>query len=139
MRTKNEFNLPIRDVMTATPFSIGREQSLQEASRRMRKHNIRHLPVLEGGTLVGILSDRDIDLVETLPDVDPERVSVEEAMTSQPYTVTPDTPLAEVVRTMAQHKYGTAVVMEGANLVGIFTTVDGMREFARFIEDAMKQ
>lgn len=58
------------------------------------------------------------------------KVLVEDAMTSSPYTVTPDTPLDEVVATMAEHKYGCAVVMQNRHLVGIFTTVDACRACA---------
>jgi len=125
-----DHHAPIRDHMTSSPITIGRSQSLADAARRMHEHHIRHLPVLEGGYLFGILSERDIDLVEALPDVDPDKVTVEEAMTQDPYTVAPGTPVREVVGAMAQHKYGTAVVMEEGRVVGIFTTVDAMRLLA---------
>ena len=103
------------------------------AHRMMREHRFRHLPVLTAGKLVGLLSDRDLNLVETLREVDPEKVLVEDAMTSDPYTVSPDTPLDEVVSNMAEHKYGCAVVMQNAKLVGIFTTVDACRAFAELL------
>ena len=118
---------PIRDFMTPAPHSIGRDQPLSLAHERMRGWGVRHLPVLEGGKLVGILSQRDALLVETLRDVDPTKVSVEDAMTSDVYLASPDTPLLEVASTMADHKYGCAVVMNGAHLAGIFTTVDALR------------
>lgn len=103
------------------------------AHKMMREHQIRHLPVLTGGKLMGVLSDRDLNLVETLRDVDVEKVLVEDAMTSDPYTVSPDTPLDSVVGTMAEHKYGCAVVMQNNKLVGIFTTVDACRAFAELL------
>lgn len=118
---------PIRDFMTPAPITIGRGQSLSDAARKMHEHHVRHLPVLEGGYLFGILSERDIDLVEALPDVDPDGVTVEEAMTQDPYTVRPETTVREVAAAMAEHKYGTAVVMQEGRVVGIFTTVDALR------------
>jgi acetoin utilization protein AcuB len=118
---------PIRDFMTPAPHSIGRDQSLAMAHERMRGWGIRHLPVLEGGKLVGILSQRDALLIETLRDVDPAKVSVEEAMTSDVYLVSPDASLGEVTSAMAEHKYGCAVVMNGTQLTGIFTTIDALR------------
>jgi len=93
----------------------------------MRERKIRHLPVLEGGQLLGILSVRDVYLIETLQDVDPAQVTVEEAMTAEPYAVAPDASLKEVVTTMAAKKYGAAVVMEGRKVAGIFTTIDALK------------
>ena len=123
----------IQKFMTTQPHSIGREQTMAQAHRMMREHRFRHLPVLTGGRLVGLLSDRDLNLIETLRDVDPTKVLVEDAMTSDPYTVSPDAPLDEVVATMAEHKYGCAVVMQNNKLVGIFTTVDACRAFAELL------
>lgn len=106
---------------------------MAEASRRMTEHRIRHLPVLDGGRVVGIVSDRDLAMVESFPNVDTEVVPVEEAMTPDPYVVKPDAPLREVIAQLAEHKWGTAVVIENNRLAGIFTLVDAMRTFAAFL------
>lgn len=118
--------LTIADRMTRTPHLIGAEQSMKSAHELMRKHEIRHLPVLHGGKLIGLLSLRDLHLVETLPHVDPETVRVEEAMTQDVYAVEPKTPLKQVVTEMATRKLGSAVVVEGTKVVGVFTTVDAL-------------
>nr|MBK7068570.1 CBS domain-containing protein [Deltaproteobacteria bacterium] len=110
--------------MTPAPHTIGRDQSLTSAHHMMREHRIRHLPVLSGGRVVGLLSERDLALIETLHSVDPDLTIAEEAMTQAPYTVTPDTPLDEVVATMAGQRYGSALVMEHERIVGVFTTTD---------------
>jgi acetoin utilization protein AcuB len=122
--------LTIADRMTRTPHLIGAEQSMKSAHDLMRAHEIRHLPVLHGGKLIGLLSIRDLHLVETLPDVDPERVRVEEAMTQDVYTVEPKTPLKQVVTEMAARKLGSAVVVEGTKVVGVFTTIDALELLA---------
>ena len=129
----------IERYMTPGPFSIGQEQSLAQAHKLMRDYQIRHLPVLHGGKLVGVLSDRDLHLIETLRDVDPERVTVEEAMSPTVYTVSPRAPLDEVVREMARHKYGCAVVEDGGKVVGVFTTVDALRAFADVLETRLSR
>mgnify|MGYP002386212586 CR=1 FL=1 len=85
----------------AAPHSIGTEQTLAHAHEVLRSHHIRHLPVLQGGKLVGMLTQRDLALVETLKDVDPNSVKVEDAMSGEVYTVSPDAPLDEVVQEMA--------------------------------------
>jgi acetoin utilization protein AcuB len=117
----------VRDFMTVAPHTIGRKQTLAVAQERMRAGGMRHLPVLEGGRLEGVLSQRDAYFIETLAGVTPEDVPVEEAMSIDVYTVTPETPLLEVATAMADHKYGCAVVMEGHHVVGIFTTIDALR------------
>jgi acetoin utilization protein AcuB len=123
----------IQKYMTTSPHSIGVEQVLAKAHAMMREHKIRHLPVLTGGKLVGLLTDRDLGLVESLKGVDPATITVEEAMSSVVYAVSPDAPLDEVVMTMAEHKYGSAVVMQNNKVVGIFTTVDVCRSFAELL------
>jgi acetoin utilization protein AcuB len=123
----------VAEFMTSGPQSIGMEQTLEEAHRVMREHRIRHLPVLEGGRLVGIVSQRDLHLIETFRDVDGQTVTVEEAMTSDPYIVKPKDPLAKVALEMWKKKYGSAVVMDGRRLVGVFTTTDALGALAVII------
>jgi acetoin utilization protein AcuB len=125
---------PIDRYMTTSVHTIGHDQRLAQAHKLMRKFHIRHLPVLQGGKLVGVLSDRDLNLIETLRDVDPEQVLVEEAMTPTVYKVSPKAVLDEVVREMAHHKYGCAVVEDSGRVVGVFTTVDALRAFADVLE-----
>ncbi|HJZ85744.1 MAG TPA: CBS domain-containing protein [Polyangia bacterium] len=128
-------NLTIEAFMTPMPHSIGPDQTLTAAHEMMRNHDIRHLPVLQAGRLVGILSQRDLHLVETLEDVDPNDVTVEEAMTLDPYTVGPRAHLRTVATAMAEHKHGSAVVMRDGRVVGIFTTVDALRALASLIAE----
>ncbi len=117
----------VSEIMSPLTHSIGDEQPMSVATARMHEHGIRHLPVLRGGRLVGIVSDRDLAMVESLADVDPQTVPVGEAMTTGPYVVGPQDRLGPVLRTMAEHKYGTAIVAEGDRPVGILTTIDALR------------
>lgn len=116
----------IRDYMTQSPHTIGSDQPLARAHELMREHNIRHLPVLHGGKLAGMVTVRDLHLVETLQDVNPEAVKIEEAMSSDPYVVAPTATLKEVAREMADRKLGSAIVVDGGKVVGVFTTVDAL-------------
>jgi acetoin utilization protein AcuB len=119
--------LTIDRFMTPTPQTIGVDMPLTLAHRMMRERKIRHLPVLSEGKLVGIVSQRDLALIETLRDVDPEQVTVGEAMTPEPYCVRPDVTLGEVVQEMTNNRYGAALVVDGERVVGIFTTVDALQ------------
>lgn len=123
----------VQKYMSTAPHTIGREQPMALAHRMMREHHIRHLPVLHEARIVGILSDRDLNLIEALENVDPKLVKVEDAMTPDPYVVAPETLLDEVVATMAEKKYGSAVVVDQNKVVGIFTTVDACRAFAELL------
>jgi len=120
----------IQKYMTTSPHTIGEDQPMSIAHRMMREHKIRHLPVLRGAKIVGLVSDRDLNMVETLKDVDPRKVLVSEAMSQDPYLVSPEAGLDEVVATMAQGKLGSAVVTQHDKVVGIFTTVDACRAFS---------
>jgi len=128
----------VKRYMTTSPHTIGRDQKLSQAHRVMREHHIRHLPVLDGGALVGVLSDRDLHLIETLRDVDPEKITIEEAMTPTVYSVSPDAPLDEVAKEMAEHKYGCAIVLDHNNVVGVFTTIDGMSALHELLTTRLK-
>jgi len=127
--------LQVCDYMTVAPHSIGLDQSLTAAARRMRELKTRHLPVLEGGALKGIISQRDVALAEAFG-LDPDGLSVEEAMTAEPFTVAPSTPLSRVARALAAHKYGCAVVTEGTELRGIFTTTDALRALGDLLDQS---
>ena len=127
----------VQKYMTTSPHTIGDDQPMALAHRMMREHNIRHLPVLRGAKIVGLVSDRDLNTLETLKDVDPHKVLVSEAMTEDPYLVSPDAAPDEVVSTMADRKYGSAVVMQHDKVVGIFTTVDACRAFADLLHSRL--
>ena len=116
----------IGSCMTPNPHTIGVDQPLQRAHEMMRLHRVRHLPVLRTAELVGLLSQRDLFFIETLKGVDPGKVTVEEAMVGEPYTVQRDAPIMKVVQEMITGRLGSAVVLDGRDVVGIFTAVDGL-------------
>ena len=116
----------IRKYMTTAPHTVGADATLDKASKMMAELRVRHLPVLAGGKLVGILSDRDVQMVETFKDVNPREVKVEEAFTPDPYMTSPESRLDEVCDKMAAHKYSSVLVVDNNKLVGIFTWVDAL-------------
>jgi acetoin utilization protein AcuB len=118
--------------MTKTPHTIGAEQTLKVARQLMSDHHVRHLPVLHGGDLVGVLSDREVESFAALPGS--AEMTVEEAMVPDVYVTPGDAPLDEVATEMARRRVGSAVVVAGASVVGVFTAVDALRALA----DALK-
>jgi acetoin utilization protein AcuB len=117
----------VEHFMTPNPHCIGGDQSLAAAHSRMRDLKVRHLPVLAGGRLVGILSERDLLFAEGFPRIDAANARVDEAMTQAVYVVPPERPVGEVAATMAERRYGCAVVAREGHVVGIFTTTDALR------------
>jgi acetoin utilization protein AcuB len=124
----------VRQHMTASPHTISPHQPLTIARATMLSRQIRHLPVLDGGRIVGLISERDLLLVESLPGVNPTNVRVEEAMVQDVFTATPDEPVAEVVEMMVHRKLGSAVVVDGERVVGVFTTIDALRALTSLLE-----
>jgi acetoin utilization protein AcuB len=122
----------VRDFMSASPHSIGVDQTLELAHSMQRKYRIRHLPVLDGGKLVGVLSQRDLYLVESLDATAPAKIKVDEAMSSEVFSVKPTTHLVTAVREMVKKKYGCAVVVDQDRTVGVLTTTDALRALLEY-------
>lgn len=116
--------------MTISAHAVGNDQLLGSAHAIMKQHGIRHLPVMQGGVVIGILSERDVLLLESMDRGAAAHMTVEQAMTPRPYIVPPDAPLDEVVAHMVEHHIGSAVVVEDHRLVGIFTATDAIRALA---------
>lgn len=129
-------NVRINQFMSLVPFTVGSDQPLAVAHKLMNDHAIRHLPVLDGGQLVGVLTQRDLHLIETLKGVDTRDVPVSDAMSPEPYVVGPKATVRKVAAEMAEHKYGCAVVMEKDTVVGVFTTVDALRALNTLLDGA---
>jgi len=126
---------PIDQYMTPSPHTVRADASIADAQRLMRDGGIRHLPVIDPEThkLVGITTERDLLMVQALRTVDLDRTRVDRAMQTDVYGVDRDTPLDEVAATMASHRYGSAVVWSGGEIVGIFTNVDANRTLSGLV------
>lgn len=121
--------------MTPAPVCVQLDADLSEAVDLMERHHIRHLPVMDGDTLTGVVTDRDLAMIESLLPEEWESICVAEAMTPEPYTVQPDAALWEVAKHMAREKFGCAVITdEGGAVVGLFTTTDALRVLADLAE-----
>ncbi len=128
----------IQRYMTTTPHTVGAEQTLTTAQALMREYGVRHLPVMHGNRLVGIISDGDLQIISGLKDADPNLIRVEDAMTQDVITFEPGAPLDEVATSMAERKAGSAVVVQNSRVVGIFTTVDAMLALADLLRTRLK-
>jgi CBS domain-containing protein len=148
--------LQARDIMTTEVFTVTPETSISELSKILAIHQIGGLPVVDkAGRLVGVITQSD--LVDRVRDLElPPAVNildfhfylqipshllqrvekmlgttVGDCMTSNPVTVTPETPVAKIADLMAKQKMHTIPVLEGEKLVGIIGKMDLVRAMAR--------
>ena len=119
-------DLHVRRYMTASPFTVGSQQSVIDAAALMKQHGIRHLPVVEGTTLIGLVSDLDLGFFVALR-AQPDRLAVGEVMTANPYVVAPDADLQTVATHLVEHKETCAVIVDNGRIVGVFTQIDALR------------
>ena len=122
--------------MTRGTHVVRPDDTLATARDLMRRHEIRHLPVLDKGKLAGVLSQRDIFIIESAIGDNLKFISVEDAMSPDAYCVRPDASMEEVAAEMAKRKYGCAVVMIEGQMRGIFTTTDALLALSRLLESA---
>lgn len=123
-------NLTIKEVMTPAPHAVAQSITVEVAMEMMREHNIRHLPVRDGGRIVGLISERDLNFALRVDRVEPSEMLVRDVFYPEPYCVAPNALVSDVSRKMAQEHYGCALIVEAEELVGIFTTVDACRVLA---------
>lgn len=125
---------PVREFMTPMPKTIGVDINIKKARNLMLENSCHHLPVLQGGKLVGILSDRDLNTVEKLSQTD--GLTAGDVMTAEPITVLPTDDVFQVAMKMHQEKIGSVIVRGFEKEPwGIFTATDALGYFSQKSED----
>ena len=132
--------MTVERYMTLNPIAVQPDTSLRKALELLQAHQIRHLPVVRGKRLVGIITDRDLRQLLPSPLATPEelerfgsdgaRVKVRDVMNRRVFSVTPDTRTHRAARLMVEHRIGCLPVLRGSTLVGIITTVDLLQTMA---------
>lgn len=132
----------VREWMSPHLITAAPTTPVAEAREVMRRKRIRHLVVMEGEHLAGIITDRDIRLNLPSPASSLSvwevnyllaKLTVGRAMSRSVITIDPDRPIAEAVDLMLEHKIGALPVTEGTRVVGIITETDLLRAFARML------
>ena len=130
----------VADVMTAAPLTTAPNALAGDAAEILRTSSIRHLPVVEGGVLVGMLSDRDVRGLVAPRNLDADGLAllraqfaspVSELMAVAPVTVHPEMDLSECIDAMLEHEGGALPVVEASagRLAGSVSYVDLLRAF----------
>ena len=128
----------VRDWMTKDPVVVAPDTPVLEAIRLLKEKGFRRLPVMEGGRLVGLVTDKD--LKDAMPSKATTlsvwemnyllaKLTVREVMARPVVTVEADAPLEKAALLMEERKIGGLPVMEGERLVGIITVTDVLRAF----------
>jgi len=130
----------IRDMMTKNPITVDSETLVIDAQKIMKENNIRRLPVVDKGKLLGIITKHD--LLEASPSPATSlsvhelnyllsKMKVKEIMKKNPVTLTPDTPFEEALKIGQDKRIGSFPVVENGKLVGIATESDIVRFLTR--------
>jgi CBS domain-containing protein len=122
-----ESSRTVRDLMTVGPTSIASDAMAVEAARRMLSEDVGSLPVVDGETLVGMVTDRDLVLKVVAKDLDPNKVPVSDVCTQNPVTVGADESLDEALQRMAKEQVRRLPVVSDGQLVGILAQADVAR------------
>jgi acetoin utilization protein AcuB len=128
--------MQLESIMTPCPHTIDAAADVASATEAMRRHGVRHLPVMKGKTAVGILSERDLAIAGSVRGGDPmnANLTVWDVCTHAPFTVEVSTDLAVVAREMADRAIGSVLVLRDGELVGIVTSVDVARGLAEVLD-----
>ena len=135
----------VADIMTRRPVTIGRSNSIRTAIDLMREGEFHHLPVVDKGRLIGIVTESDLRRAANSPVAVRERwydhfildhIQVAACMTPKPITATPNTPIVEAARALRDKKIGCMPVVEGDNLIGMVTSTDLLNCLINLLEKA---
>lgn len=131
----------VRDIMSSSLVWVDPNDTLAHSLEIMQEREIRHIPVLQNGKLVGLLSQRDLyhatlgsvmHYGERAEHTFLASVRVKEVMTEPPIiTISAETPLREAARQMADDKIGCLPVIENEKVIGLITKTDVLRAFAQ--------
>lgn len=118
--------MKIRDVMKPRPWTAHGDETMADAYRRMTHHGVRHLPVVDGDKLTGILTERDVMAFRAGVGESEDwwRAPVARAMSRPPQTAHPDDSVTEVAGRLAAAKIGALPVVERGHLIGLVTAAD---------------
>lgn len=116
--------MKVKDKMTKAVAYVNPDSNMVEVAQLMQKHNIGSIPVYNQGTVVGIVTDRDIVVRNVAHGKTPKDTRVQDVMTSQVTTVSPDMEIDEVTKLMAQQQIRRIPVVENNQIVGMLSLGD---------------
>ena len=126
--------VPVDEFTTPDPITVNEDTTIDDLRHLMEQHGIRHLPVVRGDTVVGVISDRDVRLVLGLTGAEKLQVRAADIMAADPLVVSSSAPLDEVAYAMSEKKVGSVIVNdEGGQFLGIFTVTDALNALIEIV------
>jgi acetoin utilization protein AcuB len=127
----------VRDWMSKPPMAVPEDTLIRQAVAHMQRVDVRHLLVMDGPVLTGILSSRDLRRLVTR-DLDSPLLAgtVRSIMSEGPVSVAPDTPLVAAARLLLEQRIGALPVRQGEQIVGILTVPDALEALLAIAEGA---
>ena len=126
----------LKAAMTPFPYSVEFETTLTTVRKLIKDHNIHHIPVMNNGEIVGVITGSDVEKKEKMVSGDDEKsLEVSHVHMSRPYIVDINEPLENVLLTMAHKHIGATVITKHGKLVGVFTYIDACRYFGEYLQE----
>ena len=134
--------MKVEDIMTREVITLCEDDTLRDAINSVQRNHIRHIPIVDGKRLIGVVSDRDIKRAtpSLYSGISQEKfnemiseLSLSRVMTRDPFSISSDTSIKEVVQLMISKKYGALPVVDSGELVGIVTGIDCLRVLERML------
>lgn len=127
-------NVLVEEFTTPDPVTATEDASMDALRALMDEHGIRHVPVLRDGTVVGLVSDRDVRVIAGLSLEEKLQVRASDIMAPDPLSVSASTPLDEVAFMMSERKIGSVIVNdEDGRFLGIFTASDALNALIEIV------
>lgn len=135
----NQLHLPVEEFTTPNPVTASETTSIDELANLMRRHEVRHLPIVREERVVGIVSDRDLKVVSALTAREKMLLQASDIMVNNPVTVNAGASLDKVAFEMSQNKIGSVIVNdENDQFLGIFTATDALNALIEIIRSPPK-
>jgi CBS domain-containing protein len=124
---------PVSHIMAKSVISVNKTQSLREVKSLLEREGIRHIPVVSGSELIGIISKTDITKLSfgsifenqgSSEEAVLDLLSIEQLMTKHPKSVSSDTSIREVAEILANEEFHSLPVVDEGKIVGIVTSTD---------------
>ncbi len=130
---RKRLEIPVEEFSTPNPETADIRSNYKDLVEKMRRGSFRHLVIVDGENVVGVVSERDLKVLEGLGEA-ANQLMAEDFMSRDLYVESSQTPLEKVVFEMSRRKIGSAVLQDKAeNYLGIFTSTDALNALVEIL------